>query len=213
MNVTVRKLGPLTRASVNNQDAVGAATDTDGEAQASGTVLTFEAVYGEWFHDVCRWVRAFGGLDADLDDLAQEVFIVVRRKLPDFDGRNLKAWLYRIAKRTVRDYRRAAWFRSVLVRRGARDPEHALLKLVEPGWNPGEQLEQREAERLVTLALARLSHKTRTAFILFEIEGLSGEEIATLEGVPIDTVWSRLHQARKAFAKAVKVLQRTGGLS
>ena len=41
--------------------------------------LTFEAVYAKWFHEVSRWARAFGGLDADLDDLTQEVFLVVRR--------------------------------------------------------------------------------------------------------------------------------------
>ena len=73
---------------------------------------TFEQVYVQWFHEVSRWARAFGGLDADLDDLTQEVFLVVRRKLPEFDGRNLSGWLYRIAQRTVRDYRRRAWFRG-----------------------------------------------------------------------------------------------------
>ena len=63
-------------------------------------VQSFEEIYAKWFHEVSRWVRAFGGLDADLDDLTQEVFLVVRRKLSAFDGRNLSGWLYRIAQRT-----------------------------------------------------------------------------------------------------------------
>ncbi|HEY3667719.1 MAG TPA: sigma factor, partial [Polyangiaceae bacterium] len=56
-------------------------------ADTRGT-LTFEQVYAQRFRDVSRWVRALGGSDADLDDLTQEVFVVVERRLPDFDGRN-----------------------------------------------------------------------------------------------------------------------------
>src|SRR5579859_6012063 len=78
---------------------------------------SFEDVYARWFHEVSRWARAFGGLDADLDDLTQEVFMVVRRKLGQFDGANIQGWLYRIAQRTVRDYRRRAWFKSLLPRK------------------------------------------------------------------------------------------------
>src|SRR5689334_23689310 len=86
------------------------ATSEQSESQA----LTFEKIYAQWFHDVSRWIRAFGGLDADLDDLAQEVFLIVRRQLPKFDGENLPGWLYRITQRTVRDYRRRAWYRRFL---------------------------------------------------------------------------------------------------
>jgi len=70
--------------------------------------LDFAAVYARWFHDVSHWARALGGPEADCEDLAQEVFLIVRRKLSDFDGRNLAGWLYRITARTVRDHRRRA---------------------------------------------------------------------------------------------------------
>ena len=144
-----------------------------------------------------RWARAFGGLDADLDDLTQEVFLVVRRKLSHFDGRNLSGWLYRIAQRTVRDYRRRAWYRRLLAKRHEGDrPER---ESVEPGADPSEVLERREAEHLLRQILGKMSESRRTAFILFEIEGYTGEEIATLEEVPINTVWTRLHHARKEF--------------
>src|SRR5262245_48606812 len=69
----------------------------------------FRAVYDAWFDDVSRWIRALGGLDADRDDIVQEVFLVVRRRLKDFDGVNLAGWLYRITSRQVRDFRRRAW--------------------------------------------------------------------------------------------------------
>jgi RNA polymerase sigma-70 factor, ECF subfamily len=169
-------------------------------AQDGTNALTFEDIYGQWFHEVNRWVRAFGGLDADLDDLAQEVFIVVRRKLPEFDGGNLPGWLYRIAQRTVRDYRRRAWIRGLLLRKQTHrgDDDFAPQPL-----NPAELLERREAELLLVEILKKMTTTRRTAFILFEIEGYSGEEIAELEQVPINTVWTRLHYARKEFSALI----------
>ena len=159
---------------------------------------TFEEIYDRWFHDVSRWARAFGGLDADLDDLVQEVFLVVRRKLPKFDDRNLAGWLYRITQRTVRDYRRRAWFRRALFKR---DGERRETGSNEP--DPSQVLERREAERLLVQLLAKMSAARRTAFILFEIEGYTGEEIAALEDVPINTVWTRLHHARRDFCALI----------
>ena len=154
--------------------------------------LEFDEVYAAWFHEVTRWARAFGGLDADLEDLVQEVFIVVRRKLDRFDGENLPGWLYRITQRTVSDYRRRAWFR-----RFWQPPNFEAL--VDPGLSPLEATERREAERRLVDALSHLSASHRSAFILFEIEGYSGEEIARLENVPVKTVYTRLHYARKDF--------------
>lgn len=139
-----------------------------------------------------RWTRAFGGLDADLDDLVQEVFIVVRRKLERFDGENLPGWLYRITQRTVSDYRRRAWFR-----RFWQPPSFETL--VDPGLSPLEAAERRQAERRLAEVLSQMSTAHRSAFILFEIEGYSGEEIALLENVPVKTVYTRLHYARKDF--------------
>ena len=116
----------------------------------------FRDVYESRFHEVMRWIRALGGRDEDLDDLAQEVFIIVRRKLSSFDGQNLNGWLYRITQRTVRDYRRAAWFRNLLARKKVSDHEGALLKLVEPGRGPAEDQERREALRSLREILGRM---------------------------------------------------------
>jgi len=162
----------------------------------------FDAIYERWFHHVARWIRALGGPDADLDDLAQEVFLVVRRKLPAFDGRNLPGWLYRIAAKTVSDHRRRAWFRHLF--RGRREVD--LDELPQLGPSPLQSLERREAQRTVHALLARMSARRRAAFVLFEIEGYSGEEIAALEGIPVATVWTRLHHARRDFLALVEEL-------
>src|SRR4051812_35137356 len=90
--------------------AVPAAT---AEARPAEHSFAFEKVYEMWFARVCRWLRALGGPQSDVEDLAQEVFVVVRRKLPEFDGENLPAWLYRISARTASDARRRSWFKHL----------------------------------------------------------------------------------------------------
>lgn len=159
---------------------------------------TFEEIYADWFHEISRWCRALGGLQADLDDLTQDVFLVVRRKLVDFDGAHLRAWLYRITRRTVRDYRRRAWFRRFL-NRDEPTPDEVEHSLQLESDDPSVAFERREAARTLGKLLDRLSEKRRATFILFEIEGYSGEEIASLEGIPLNTVWTRLHHARRDF--------------
>src|SRR5579883_250938 len=157
-----------------------AASDERDEPPAppGGGPAEFAAVYEQWFEPVCRWLRALGGPRSDVEDLAQEVFMVVRRKLPRFDGRNLAGWLYRISARTASDARRRAWFRHLFARRDAA----ALDDLPSTGAGPDRDYERREAERILYALLDRLSEKRRRALILAEIEGRTGEEIAALEG-------------------------------
>src|SRR5262249_7933634 len=155
--------------------------------------IDFSDVYDQWFHEVARWIRALGGPEADLDDLAQEVFLVVQRTLPTFDGRNVAGWLYRIAAHKVRDHRRRAWFRNLFL--GRRDV--AIDEIAATGLNPEQSFERRQSERELFRLLDKLSVKRRVAFVLFEIEGYDCEEIAALENVPVATIWTRLHHARK----------------
>jgi RNA polymerase sigma-70 factor (ECF subfamily) len=155
----------------------------------------FREIYERWFGDVVRWLYALGVPGSDTEDLAQEIFLVVQRKLDRFDGGNLAGWLYRIAQLTVRDHRRRAWFKNLTVRR--REVDVAGVDLTTPG--PAAQYEQAENRRIVQTLVSRMSEKLRTAFVLFEIEGYSGDEIARIQDVPLGTVWTRLHLARKEF--------------
>lgn len=164
------------------------------EAPEQGAI-DFTRVYSAFFPHVTRWIRALGGPPADVEDIAQDVFLVVRRRLGTFDGDNLVGWLYKITRFTLRDHRRRAWFRHVLARPG--DIELDNL----PHWQdgPGTYLERKEAQRVLHELLSRMSDKRRTAFVLFEIEGYSGEEIALMEDIPVSTVWTRLYHARRDF--------------
>jgi RNA polymerase sigma-70 factor (ECF subfamily) len=155
----------------------------------------FRAFYDLWFEDVARWIRALGGAHADRDDIVQEVFLVVRRRMKDFDGINPAGWLYRITRRQVRDFRRRAWVRHIFTRRRLEDPD----TLVSSGGGPAADLERKEGRRILATILGKLREERRTAFVLFEIEGLSGDEIARIQSVPLNTVWTRLYHARKEF--------------
>ncbi len=153
----------------------------------------FESLYVTYFHHVTRWVRAFGCPAGDVEDVAQEIFLTARRRLDQFVGGNAAGWLYRIAQNRTRSHRRAAWLRRVL---HLEPDEHASSSRF---GSPVEALEQREARLLMAKLLSRMSERRRTAFVLFEIEGYSGEDIAALEGIAINTVYSRLHHARRDF--------------
>lgn len=161
--------------------------------------LDFAEVYEQWFQPVYRWIRALGGPGTEAEDLAQEVFIVVQRKLPRFDGANLAGWLYRITQLTVRDHRRRVWFRSLFLR--ARDV--ALDELESPVRCDDALALKEQARRLYAL-VNRLDPRWRECFLLFEVGGLSGGEIAELLGVPHATVRTYLFRARKAMVVLVR---------
>jgi RNA polymerase sigma-70 factor (ECF subfamily) len=201
-------LGATTHVQGVEMQALAISNADERAAIVQAEPISFSAIYEARFHEVARWIRALGGPDADLEDLAQEVFVVVERKLDAFDGRNLSAWLYRITARTVSDHRRRSWFRRIFLR--PRDVP--LDEIVARGDGPSELLERKEAHRIVHGLLERMSDKQRRAFALFEIEGYSGEEIAELEGIPIKTVWSRLRLARNEFVRLSEELRSKEGL-
>jgi RNA polymerase sigma-70 factor (ECF subfamily) len=163
----------------------------------------FRALYDAWFHHVSRWVRALGGPDADRDDIVQEVFLVVRRRLRSFDGGNLAGWLYRITRRQVRDARRRSWVKHIFSR-DVVNPEG----LPQRQDSPAQALETKEEQRILHGILERMNEDRRVTFVLFEIEGHSGQEIALIQNVPVNTVWTRLHHARREFFALAAKYQR-----
>jgi RNA polymerase sigma-70 factor (ECF subfamily) len=148
--------------------------------------------------DAARIVRGFGVRESDLDDAVQDVFVVVFRQLPTFEGRSaFSTWFFQICLNVVRGRRRKAvrekWFRLAF-------GEH---KSDEQSPAPSGQIDAaRDAERL----MAGLSDKHREVLVLYEVAGLSGPEIAESVGIPLKTVWTRLHHARKNVAEMARKL-------
>ena len=169
-----------------------------GVHSAPAAELDFSAIYARHFPDVCRWVTAFGCASSEVEDIAQEVFLVVRRRLPTVSPSNVSGWIYRIARNISAEHRRRRWFRS-LFKRSDQD-----LELIEsPSDGPSDLLQRQQAEHLFRKILARMTPKRRAAFYLFEVEGYTGQELAELEGVPLKTIYTRLHHARRDFSALI----------
>src|SRR4029078_6352782 len=117
----------------------------------------FREIYDAWFDDVSRWIRALGGLDAARDDIVQEVFLVVRRRLKDFDGSNLAGWLYRITSRQVRDFRPRAWVKHIF------PPRRSYEAHIPPRGcsSPAVALERKEEQRVLQTLLMKMAEARR----------------------------------------------------
>ena len=145
---------------------------------------------------VMRMVRRLGAAEADVEDLTQEVFLVLHRRLDDFDpARSIRSWLYGIVRRVVADHRRLA-----RVRREA--PSGDVVHLTVPADQPAA-IERRDARRILDAALDAMPDEQREIFVLYELEGLSMREIVELTGCPLQTGYSRLHAAREALVRVV----------
>lgn len=168
-------------------------------------LLDFATLYDTWFDHVVRWLRILRAPDADIEDIAQEVFLVVRRRLVDFDGRNVAGWLHRIASRQVVQHRRRQWLKRVF----SSPPSVDVDTLPSKTQEGDAYLELKEKQRLLTHLLQRMSEKRRVVFLLFEVEGYSGEEIADILDVPVNTVWTRLFHSRKDFFSFLAQHERT----
>lgn len=160
--------------------------------------MTFEEVYRRHFEFVWRTLRRLGVRTADLPDVAQEVFLVVHRRLPDFDGRALvTSWLFRICLNASRNQRRRAH-----VRREQLNPE-AIASVAEEVTNPTSRIEAHEDSVLFEAALDSMSLEQRAVFVLFELVGMSGADTAETLEIPLGTAYSRLRLARDAFRRAI----------
>lgn len=163
----------------------------DGERGA------FRQVFEDHAPFVWRCLRRLGVSSADVEDVCQEVFVVVHRKLAQFDGRSSqRAWLYGICVRKASDYRRSARVRRVST--GGRVPEVSVAA------SQAEELDRRAARDLLDDILGKLGERQRVVFVLYEIEQLSMAEIAETLDCPLQTAYSRLRAAREQVQAAVQ---------
>jgi RNA polymerase sigma-70 factor (ECF subfamily) len=165
-------------------------------AEPEVPVLDLATVYEAHFRYVWRCLRSLGVRDSQLEDALQDVFIVVQRRLPEFDGRaELGTWLYAIALRIARKYRDRAR-REPASLEAAREHDPELPAAV--GTTSDGALE-RERLALARRALSSLADDKREIFVLARVEQMSAPEIASVLGIPLNTVYSRLRAARLAF--------------
>jgi|SRR5579862_41592 len=178
----------------------GRRREARGAGPTSAPRPTFAAIYAEHAPTVARWAARLGGPAADVEDITQEVFLVVDRRLPEFRGESrLTTWLFGITAKVAANERRRRklrelWFRFApgLVERAPAATDGAL-----------EQLEMRERRALFHRVLDSLGERHRRVLVLFELEELSVDEIAELMQLRPGNVRVLLHRARAAFLKTM----------
>jgi RNA polymerase sigma-70 factor, ECF subfamily len=168
---------------------------------ASEREARLAALLAGHFRMVWRALRRLGVPPGGVDDAAQEVFIIASNKLELIEPGQERRFLYGVALRVAANARRA---------RAAR-PESAEPELVErahePGPSPEALLDQKRAREQLDAVLDTLPDELRTAFVLIELEGCTGPELAELLDLPLGTAASRLRRARQAFHEAVSALR------
>ncbi len=138
---------------------------------------------------VWRALRRLGVPESDAADVCQEVFVVVHRRLKDFEHRSaIRTWIYGICVRSAADYRKRAHRRHEIVTDAI--PEQLAEN------RPDSALLMQQARGLLDRILDDLDDDKRAVFVLYEIEQLTMADVATAVGCPLQTAYSRLHAAR-----------------
>ena len=182
-------------------------TWTDEELVArsrSGDMDSFNQLILRWERPIYALAYRVIGQEEDARDVAQETFLRAFRALPGFKGQaKFSSWIYRIALNLCRD-----WIRRKRRTPVSQMPEDLDLADLAAERGPSESVEdlvaRRELSAVVEEAMTLLPEEQRTAVILKEYHGMTFQEIADLQGVPLSTVKTRLYQGLSVLRKHLK---------
>jgi RNA polymerase sigma-70 factor (ECF subfamily) len=192
--------------SVGRSESTSSSGHAAPSVEAHGEPPSLTEIFRQYAPFAWRALRRLGVPEADVDDVCQEVFVVVHRKLGEFQGRSsLQTWIYGICARTASDYRRSGRVRREVVTDAPPDAAH------EPAQHDVVAL--RQARATLDRILDQLDDDRRSVFVLYEIEELTMAEVAEALSCPLQTAYSRLHAARKIVESAVEKAKREGGVA
>jgi RNA polymerase sigma-70 factor (ECF subfamily) len=191
---------------------VQALTITDEELVArsmDGDVDSFNQLIKRWERPIYALAYRTLGREDDARDVCQETFLRAYRAIKGFKGQaKFSSWLYRIALNLCRD-----WMRRQRRTPTVQAPEDVDLADLAAEQGPSESIEtlvgRRQLGRAVAAAMSRLPEEQRTAIILKEYHGLTFQEIAEMQGVPLSTVKTRLYQGLSVVRRQLE----KGGMS
>jgi RNA polymerase sigma-70 factor, ECF subfamily len=156
--------------------------------------VTLADIYREHLDYVWQSLRRLGVPGADLEDVAHEVFVVVHRRLADYDrARPIRPWLFGIAYRVASEYRRKA----------VRREQPGSAEVAATDTSPEMRAVKNQAIALAQRALAELDDDPRAVFVLAELDGVPVTDVATTLEIPVNTAYTRLRRARLAVAEAL----------
>lgn len=167
---------------------------------ATGVLPAFDAIYDAHFDFVWRTARRLGVPESAADDVVQDTFVVLHRRLAEYDGETpIRRWLMGIVTRVVADHRRRYRRKDAACVPHPEDSERALASHAPA---PSAEVEQSEAVRLLDSLLAELDEDKREVLVLAQLEEMTVPEIAEVLGANVNTVYARLRAARRDFEAA-----------
>jgi RNA polymerase sigma-70 factor (ECF subfamily) len=189
----------MVHVAANSFDEVEA---SPGPAQpllrcVQGDRAAWRQLHRQYYPIAAAFLRKLGVNERDLDDACQDVFLQMFRYLSSFRGESdPKTWLYRLC---ITQARRARFRHKV-----SHALEHVLTLLPREALVSTPSFSEHAAQRRIAAALAKLSDKERSAFVLYEMEGVAGKQVANIVGCTEATLWRRLHYARQVFRQALE---------
>lgn len=173
---------------------------TPGLDPPSSSIPSFLAIYEQYFDLVWRSARRLGVNELALDDVVQDVFVVIHKRLATVQHpESLPSWIYGVVRRIASDYRRSKRHRELSS--ATLSNQYALES--EPPPTPLDLNQQKERVAILWELLNAIDAAKREVFVLAELQELSAPQIAALLGIPVNTAYSRLRVARQAFEQAL----------
>ena len=166
--------------------------------QSTSHATRLRATVANHFSFVWRSLRNLGVAQGDVDDAAQQVFLVLSQKLDAVPSGQERAFLFGTAVRIASRARRT---------RNRRREVSELPAQVDPAPDPEESLDRSQERAWLDEILQRLEPDLRSVFILFAVEDLTVSEISNVLGIPRGTAASRLRRAREEFRGHVRRLE------
>lgn len=160
------------------------------------------AVYRGEISYVVHTLRRLGVREADLEDVAHDVFVAVYRHFGERDpARPLKPWLFGFCYRIASDHRKLARHRH--------EAPPLAHEPADPAPQPDELVAEERLRRQLLAALDAMDFDKRSLVVMHDLEGIAVPEIAALLAVPLNTAYSRLRLARAEFER--ELVKITGG--
>jgi RNA polymerase sigma-70 factor (ECF subfamily) len=173
----------------------------------AGRPPDFPTIYASEFAYVWKTLRRLGAPPKDIEDLIHDLFVVVHRRLPEYDAtRPLRPWLFGIAVRVVSDYRRS--FRNS---REVLAPNSAMPDAIDQALRQDENLADSQVRTLLMRALDVLDFDRRAVLVMHDLDEVPMPEIASTLAIPLNTAYSRLRLARADVLAAARRLSEPEG--
>ena len=177
-------------------------------AGTRSSTATLAAVYREHHRFVWRSLVRLGVPDDRVDDAVHDTFMVVARRLDEFEGRaSMRTWLFAIAMRVAQSVRRDD-ARDRRRRDKVRDKVREEVRA--QAQREHEPHARADAAQTLRDLLDKLDDDKRAVFIMAELEGMTAPEIAGVIGAKVPTVYSRLRLAREQLQRAMQRGARRG---